>query len=242
MQGLFAGCIFLLGVLASGFAEAATLSVSPVSFDIVAPRANAKLTLQNRGKEQVAVQVRVFRWVKKNGADHLIPTRDVVASPPMAKLKPGGKYTVRIVRVSETVVQSEESYRLLVDQLPKPAKRAGPHVSFLIRQSIPVFFTPEVSEKKPVLKWSARLKGGELVLTATNSGLRHTRLSQVDVRSFAVAERPAANGLAGYVLAGSAAKWVQPAPKGLAPGSRIIITAQDEHGPIEATAIIGAAE
>jgi len=84
MQGLFAGCIFLLGVLASGFAEAATLSVSPVSFDIVAPRANAKLTLQNRGKEQVAVQVRVFRWVKKNGVDHLIPTRDVVASPPMA--------------------------------------------------------------------------------------------------------------------------------------------------------------
>jgi len=115
-------------------------------------------------------------------------------------------------------------------------------VSFLIRQSIPVFFTPEDSEEKPVLKWSARLKGGELVLTATNSGLRHTRLSQVDVRSSAVAERPAADGLAGYVLAGSAAKWVQPAPKGLAPGSRIIITAQDEHGPIEATAIIGAAE
>jgi fimbrial chaperone protein len=201
--------------------------------------------LQNRGEEQVAVQIRVFRWEKKNGTDHLIPTQDVVASPPMAKLKPGGKYSVRIVRVAETPVKAEESYRLLVDQLPKPVKGQGSQVSFLIRQSIPVFFAAEgsaESQERPLLNWSARLKGGNLVLSAANSGLRRVRLSRISVRTSGEASKPPEDGLAGYVLAGSSARWVRTAPKNVAVGSRIIISAQDEHGPIEATAILRPAD
>ena len=76
----------------------------------------------------------------------------------MATLKPHGKYTVRIVRVANEPVTSEESYRLLVDQLPKLVNRAGSAVSFLIRQSIPVFFTT-AELQKPSLVWSARIEG-----------------------------------------------------------------------------------
>jgi fimbrial chaperone protein len=239
MRGVLGTLLFLVHGLAASSAAAATISVSPVSFEIVAPSSNAKLTLQNRGEEEVAVQIRVLRWEKKNGADHLAPTKDVVASPPMAKLKPGGKYKVRIVRVSKTPVEAEESYRLLVDQLPKPVKHSSSHVSILIRQSIPVFFTTSSSNRTSV-KWSARMEGRALVLTAANDGRRRARLSKINIRSSAAAGEPAEDGLAGYVLAGSVSTWTQPAAKGLAAGSKIIITAQDEHGPIEATAIIGA--
>jgi fimbrial chaperone protein len=183
------------------------------------------------------VQIRVLRWEKKNGADHLVPTKDVVVSPPVAKLKAGGKYKVRIVRVSKTPVAAEESYRLLVDQLPKPVKHSSSHVSILIRQSIPVFFTSSLSNRASI-KWSARIEGQALVLSAANDGRRRARLSKIHLRSSAAAGGAAGDGFGGYVLAGSVSKWTQPAPKGLAAGSKIIITAQDEHGPIEATAII----
>jgi fimbrial chaperone protein len=241
MRQAFKAVFFLLCALANDPAPAATLSVSPVSFDIEAPRQNAKLTLQNRGNDAVATQIRVFRWEKKNGADSLVPTKDVVASPPVAKLKPGAKYTVRIVRVAKRPVEAEESYRLLVDQLPKPVKRTGSQVSLLIRQSIPVFFSTGKSDRTP-LAWSAGIKGGELVLTAHNGGARRVRLSKISVHSREYSSNGPGEGLVGWVLAGSASRWAQPTPKGLRSGSTITITAQDEHGPIEAAATIGVAE
>src|SRR5918993_1358762 len=149
--------LFVLIMLIAGPATAAMLSVSPVTLEIAAPRTNAKLNLENRGEEPVTVQIRVFRWAIKNGKESLTPTSSVVASPPMATLKPHGKYTVRIVRVANEPVTAEESYRLLVDQLPKPVNQPGSAVSFLIRQSIPVFFTT-AELQKPSLVWSARIE------------------------------------------------------------------------------------
>jgi fimbrial chaperone protein len=233
--------LFLLTMLVSGPAAAATLSVSPVSFDIIAPRNTAKLNVENRGEDPVAVQIRVFRWEKKDGKDSLIPTKDVVASPPFAKLKAKGKYTVRIVRLTKRPIGAEESYRLLVDQLPKPVKRPGSRVSFLIRQSIPVFFSARPSLKAS-LEWSARIEGRELILIAENKGLRRSKLSNIRLRSSTGASDAAGQGATGYVLAGSTAQWMQPIPKGLAPGAKIIILAQDEHGAIEATVAVAAAD
>ena len=108
----------LSGVAGSG--NCCNADVSPVSLDISAPRKSTKLNLENRGEEPVTVQIWVFRWENNDGKDSLTPTSSAVASPPVATLKPHGKYTVRIVRVANEPVASEENYRLLVDQLPKP--------------------------------------------------------------------------------------------------------------------------
>ena len=114
--------------------------MEPVSLDIAAPRKTSTLTLRNEGDDAVATQIRIFRWTRNGAEDELVPTKDVVASPPAARLKPNSKYTVRIVRVGKTPVEGEETYRLIVDQLPKPAKSDGPNVSFAVRYSIPIFF------------------------------------------------------------------------------------------------------
>jgi fimbrial chaperone protein len=182
----------------------------------------------------------VFHWENKDGKDTLTPTGSVVASPPMATLKPHGKYVVRIVRVAKEPVTSEESYRLFVDQLPKLVKRPGSRVSFLIRQSIPVFFTTAEMQTAS-LAWSARIEGQKLVLIAQNKGRRRAKLWNIRLRGPGATSK-SNEGFAGYVLAGSTARWVQPSPRGLVPGVRITIVAQDEHGPVEATAVIGAAD
>jgi fimbrial chaperone protein len=58
----------------------------------------------------------------------------------MLKVAPGTDYTVRIVRTAKGPVAGEESYRLLIDQLPEPKDRKANQVSLVIRHSIPVFF------------------------------------------------------------------------------------------------------
>jgi fimbrial chaperone protein len=233
--------MFVLIMLAAGPATAAMLSVSPVLLDIAAPQKSTKLNLENRGEEPVTVQIRVFRWASKNGKESLTPTSSVVASPPMATLKPHGKYTVRIVRVANEPVTSEESYRLLVDQLPKPVNQPGSAVSFLIRQSIPVFFTTAETHRA-ALAWSARIEGQKLVLVAQNKGRRRAKLSKIRLTGPSGVIGGPEDELAGYVLSGSTTQWVQPNLLGLVPGAKITIVAQDEHGPVEATAVVGAAD
>lgn len=237
IQAIF--CLVL--ALAGGPAFAAVISIAPVTLDIPAPKNSGKLTLQTWGEDELAIQIRVFRWEQKDGKDRLVPTKDVVASPPMAKLKPDTRYTVRVVRVAGTAVKGEESYRLLIDQLPRPAPPSGSQVNFLIRQSIPLFFSA-APDARASLRWTAQLENGLLVVTAKNEGGRRARLSNMSIETAAGVAGPPREGLAGYVLAGAAAKWVQRTPKGLAAGSRLTIRAQDEYGPIEAGVTVTAAD
>jgi fimbrial chaperone protein len=241
MRNLLQAILFLALALAGDHALAAVISIAPVILDLKAPKASGKLTLQTWGEDELAIQVRVFRWAQKGGKDVLVPTKEVVASPPMAKLKPDTRYTVRVVRVTGAPVQGEESYRLLIDQLPSPASQSGTQVNFLIRQSIPLFFSA-APDAKASLRWTASLEKGLLVVTAKNEGGRRARLSNMSIETAAGDAGPPREGLAGYVLAGSAAKWVQHAPKSLAAGSRLTIRAQDEYGPIEAGVTVTAAD
>lgn len=224
----------------AGSASASTLSMSPVMVEIRQPAKTSKITLRNRGEDAIAAQIRVFRWVNKDGTDQLIPTKEVVASPPAAKLLPNTEYKVRLVRVAKTPVVGEESYRLLIDQLPKPASHEGARVAFTVRHSIPVFFQGEGVKSGPLL-WSASIRDRTLVLTAANQGSRRARLFDVKVKIGTREVDARGGGLAGYVLGRSAAQWSIPLPKGLKTGSTITITARDERGPLKATAKVGSA-
>ncbi|WP_192182929.1 fimbrial biogenesis chaperone [Mesorhizobium amorphae] len=187
-------------------AEAASLRVAPVGLELVAPSAAATLSLSNEEKRPVNVQIRVFRWSQVNGAERLEPTSDVVASPPATVLKGESKLLVRIARVSKRPVSKEESYRVLIDQLPDPSRRGTTSVALVMRYSIPVFFSPP-DQAPPALSWSIRRNGGNLEVTASNSGGRRIRLSDLSLRSGSGKPTLLGKGLVGYVLAGSVKTW-----------------------------------
>ncbi|WP_177176667.1 fimbrial biogenesis chaperone [Faunimonas pinastri] len=195
-----------LASLASfGVAHAAGMSISPVLLDLQAPATTASVTLRTSGQDPIAVQVRVFRWTQQNGEDRVDPTRDVVASPPLVRLQPGADYQVRIVRLAKQPATSEESYRLLVDELPDPGRRRAGTVSLLVRYSVPVFFGPDTGAAD--VKWTATRAGGGIAVTAINTGTKRARIVDLSVEDgggHVVAER---RGLAGYVLAGATRHW-----------------------------------
>lgn len=226
------------GFLASAnVAQSASLRAAPARVDLVAPDSAATLNLRNEDTKPLNVQIRVFRWSQSGGEDSLEPTADVVASPPLTTLAPGADYVVRVVRVATTPVESEESYRLLVDELPDDSRRVPGAVTVVVRYSIPVFIVSRDAEP-PAVSWTAAPSTGGIELTAKNSGARHLRIS--DLKLMDGAKTIAAkNGLVGYVLPGAVARWLIPRVKGGATSHRSIsLAAKGDSGAINATVAV----
>jgi fimbrial chaperone protein len=230
--------IALLWLASNTAGEAASLRVSPVLVDLPAASAATTLSLRNDGLRPLNIQARVFRWVQSDGSERLEPTNEVVASPPIATLRPRADYALRLVRVSKTPIAGEASYRVLVDELPDPAARRPGTITLLMRQSIPVFFSDETTAP-PSVSWSATLRGRSLVLTARNAGDRRLRISALTVASNG--QLLARNdGLLGYVLGRSTMRWTLPLRRAGTYRGPIEIVASTDAGPVRARAALGA--
>ena len=240
MQSTTTKCSFAAALLlgACNWASAGSLQVEPVLVDVTAPGAASTLTLRNEGATPIEAQIRVFRWSLVDGQEKLEPTDDVVASPPSVSLTPKGQYIARIVRVSKQPVTGEESYRLLVDQLPDLSQQKNGAVNLLVRYSIPVFFGAS-DKKAPTVSWFLTTKGDKITLIARNNGERRLRISALSLRDANGKNISFGNGLAGYALGRSAKSWTLPGRAGgFAINGPASISAQSDNGPIQAVASI----
>ncbi|MER9950049.1 molecular chaperone [Mesorhizobium sp. M0047] len=220
-----------LVLLCAGFSQAASLRVAPTSLEMIAPDSAAVLNLHNDAKRPINVQVRVFRWTQVDGVERLEPTSDVVASPPSTKLGGGADYVVRVLRVGKAPVRTEESYRVVVDELPDPSRRQAGTVTLVLRYSIPVFFrSPDAST--PNVSFSLSRAGGGLILKARNDGDSRLRLSNITLNQGAK-KLGSRSGLVGYVLGGASMQWPIGSGKSLA-GSSVTLKAQSDFGPFDA--------
>lgn len=219
-----------------GRSLAAQLRVEPVLLELNAPAAAGSLTLRNDEAVDVVVQTRVLRWSQAGGKESLEPTTDVVASPPTVKLAPGADYVVRVVRVSKRPVRAEESYRVVVDQLPNVRRQQARAINLLIRHSIPVFFrNPQLSPSS--VSWSLGYEGDKLVVVASNSGDERLRIASLRLRDAAGTTVSFGAGLVGYALGQSSMSWIAPShPRGFGANGSVSITAETDKGPINAMA------
>src|SRR5580704_124123 len=124
----------------STWAGAASLSVSPITVDVVTPATNATVTARNGESRPLAAQIRVFRWTQVDGQDRLEPTEDVVASPPIVTINSGADYVVRLERTAAGEVAGEEAYRAVIDELPNPNRQRNGAIALVLRYLVPVFF------------------------------------------------------------------------------------------------------
>jgi fimbrial chaperone protein len=227
-----------------GFAapvSAASLQVAPVTIELPASAKAASLTLRNLGDAPMNAQIRLYRWSQENGEEQLTPTTDLVASPPAAQLKAGQAQIVRVVRVTDRLVEGEEAYRLLIDEVPQRPGSSGARVNFFVRYSIPVFFAQP--DAIPQLGWNVSTSNGKLVVSVENVGTRHVRISGLKLESPSGGNVSFGEGLVGYVLAHSMMSWTAPVPSParMSPGTAIRITAQGNDIRVGATATLGSA-
>jgi fimbrial chaperone protein len=216
--------------------RAASLQIEPVLIDVAAPGAASTVSLRNDGPAPISAQIRVFRWSQIDGKEQLEPTEDVVASPPAVSLAPKTNYVARIVRVTKRPVSGEESYRVLIDQLPAPTQQRGNAVNLLVRYSIPVFFGAS-DRRDPAVAWTVAVSGNKVKVTARNEGDRRIRIAALNIRDAKGKTVAFGKGLVGYVLGKSTIGWTAPAA-GFAAGGSISVSAQSDTGPVDATASI----
>ena len=215
-------------------ASAAGLQVTPISLDIPAQEQSQAMFLSNSGKTPLRAQVRVQAWTQSGGNEQLETTREVVASPPIVEIAPGGRQMVRIVRLQPAPAAQEKTYRLIIDELPGSDGAQQPSAAglqFLLRYSMPVFVLPSVAAGSPALAAASAANGAmpqtditrlaasvkangpdASTLVIVNSGARRAKISQlafIDARGQRNILFP---GLMGYVLAGQTMQWPLPLP------------------------------
>ena len=213
--------LFSLG----GGAWAFSLSFSPINLFVVAPYKAGAVSLSNQAKDPVRLQVRIFRWKQVNGEEVLEPTRDVIANPPSMTIPGEQTYTIRVARISAAPITTEQSYRILIDELPSPINPTGAKIGvrMLFRTSLPVFFsTKAVAPKIAWRLWSA---GGKLNLDAVNSGTRHIKLVDLAIEGPQGRTTFNAAGTDAYVLPGSTLRYTSASgPVSYTPGTMVTIT------------------
>lgn len=205
-------------LLCSNWAMASGLQVSPISLSIQARENASGLTLSNTGDNVVHAQVRVYHWSQDKTGDQLTLSRGLLASPPMIELNPNDKQLIRIIRAKAPPQGSsavEDSYRVLVNELPikSPDQKSG--LQFALSYSLPVFVQPVgVVKTAPKRQWSTHVQpeGKQIKLRVHNSGNGHAQLASLSFVDTTGTSIDVHKGLLGYVLPGATMYWTLKTP------------------------------
>lgn len=189
-------------VLGATAALGATLGVSPTRIELAPGRPAAVVTLTNSGEAPLLLQVETFAWRSSPSTADLEPTRELVAVPPLLRLAPGDRQIVRVARRSDAPPAVEESFRLLVTEVPSGEAAAG-GVRLALRMSLPVFVTPPGARAEP--RWTIERDAAGPSLVVANRGRAHLHVRRIEVLA---AARPIGLGDGPvYVLAGREHRW-----------------------------------
>ncbi|MGE1174966.1 molecular chaperone [Pseudomonas sp. BW7P1] len=228
---LRAGCAISVWVLLAAVKVQAASSVLiwPIDPVLEADQQASALWLENRGSETANLQIRVFGWSQNGYQEQYQNQRDVIGSPPVAKIEPGQKQLVRLTRTRDVPPGQELAYRIIIDEIPSaqpPVADAGKTaaaIRFQMRYSVPLFaygaglWGKEDSTRQrdpkgiglPQLSWRSVSVDGKPYVEVRNQGAVHARLTDVAFRQGGQS-KPLAEGLLGYVLPGAVMRW--PAP------------------------------
>lgn len=190
-----------------GTMHASSLQISQVMVELRANESAYGLTLRNPGEHPLYGQVRVFRWDQSLGEDALTPTQDLVASPPIIQIAAHGEQQVRLIRRDTEPVMTEQSYRILIDEIPTPDTTVANGVNIQLRYSVPAFIEPPGAQGKPVLSWHLAQDERGWLLRVSNTGNRRGQIGTVQLAAADGKTHILNSGLLGYALPGRTRQW-----------------------------------
>ena len=203
---------------------AASLQVAPISVSF-SPQEKAKeIWLTNTSERPIRAQTRVLIWSQVSGQDQVNPTRDLVASPSITEIKAGEQQLIRIIRIAPQNTAVEQTYRLLIDELPSSAQAdAQTGLQLLLQYSIPVFIQPTDSiamRNGLTLLNQVNFQYQNQQLIVKNNAKSHIRISELTYINPNGERIPLINGLVGYALAGQSMRWEIPESKKILPNGK----------------------
>ncbi len=217
-----------MALLTTNAWAAASVQIWPINPVIKAEEKATGLWLENRGNEEVTLQVRVFAW-EQDAGDAYANQKTIMPSPPVFSLPSGEKQLIRLTKIGDVAPGIEDAYRIIVDEVPVKSGSSdvqGSLLKFQMRYSIPLFAygdgaQPMTEQGDPTLRTlenglSWRIVDGQLEIR--NSSNHHVRLTEARIVN-GETELAQGNELLGYVLAHSTNRW--PVPKGMSKQSSL---------------------
>lgn len=185
------------------FAQAGSLAISPVRVDLSETKLNSTVQVTNSGDEPITVQVHAAGWRTEGAEDSYLETNDVVVNPPVFTLAAGQKQIIRLGLRSRDRIEIERSYRLILEEVPKPPKPGT--IGTVLRISLPIFQVPR-RPVAPILIWQAGFTDdGALKISVRNDGSAHDRIKELVIE---VGAERIPSSLSAYVLPGGRRDFV----------------------------------
>jgi fimbrial chaperone protein len=196
-----AAAVVLFSVLCAAGAQ--SLSVLPVNVFLDPGQKAATLGVTNSGSKPTTIQVRAYDWSQMDDKDQLVPSRIVVASPPLVTIPPGGTQVVRLI-LRQTPDDKEATYRILLDQIPGPGEPGV--IQMVLRLSIPVFAMP-ATKAVPQVRFHLERDADRLYLVGVNTGKSHEAIRDIVVTTPGDQKLKTKGQASAYILAGVTRKW-----------------------------------
>ncbi|WP_233973283.1 fimbrial biogenesis chaperone [Pectobacterium versatile] len=222
--------VFLLSGFASSCFAASSILVWPIYQVIESDESSSALWLENKGNAPVGLQIRIMSWKQIDFQDRYAEQSNVIATPPFMTLEPGKRNMVRLIRVNPAPANTEQAYRIIVDEIAAPNQQNAPQMGlqFQMRYLLPLFLDGagvwthtrpgkrrvNAEPTRPVLSWRVSAVGGGNYLYVRNRGVVHARLSNVywsADQSGKGSQVKVTDGFLGYVLPGQEMRWSLPA-------------------------------
>lgn len=192
----------VLALLSLHFAaQAGSFAVSPVRLYMTPKDRAIAVTLRNEGDTEVVLQAEINTWTQKaDGTDELVPTDDLILSPPIIKLPPRGTQVVRLARLVPPDADRQLTYRMIIREVPEINAKPGINIPFALAFSLPVFITPPPAARKMDCNLS-KTSPKEATVTCANTGTAYAQTREITLKYANGASVKLDGG--GYVLPGA---------------------------------------
>lgn len=232
----------VLSVAAIGPAFAGSIAVNPVRVNLSTTQTTSPLVVRNSGAEPSVVQLQIVSWSQQDGKDVLVPSRDLLATPPIFTVPAGGSQIVRVGLRQRTAAQAEGSYRLILQEVPPPPKPEFRGLQVALRLSVPVFIAPAIAPTT-TLAWQANVTAtqnspADLKISALNTGNAHVQVLGFKLSSGGVELPLMSPSEAAYVLPGQRREWSLRLTSVPASGSTLRIEAKTDAGDRPASVVV----
>ena len=235
-QWLRRACVAVtLAQLVPAAARAAALEISTVMVTFASGQAIETLALRNASANPISAQIRAFEWRQTKTDDDLAPTTRLIASPPICTIAPGQEQIVRLLAAMPQN-DTEQAYRLYVDELPTLDAAQTSQVKIALRYSVPAFVPPlGAGTALPALRWQVSCDRERWTLRIANAGRVHAQIASLGVIDPQTAKAVQLNGgLFGYVLAHAEREW--PVTMRVKASDRMRFVARINGTPVESEA------
>lgn len=212
----------------------AGMQVNPIRVELSAASPISAITITNEAADSATtIQTRIVSWRRVDGVDSYDASEDLVVTPPIFTLTPGGNQIVRVGLRKNKTASVEATYRVYLSEIAKPAKPGFQGLSVTLNVGVPVFVLPNGAADRQ-LEWSIEVgENRSPLLIVKNKGNIHAQLHQIEFADEAPSQespyKPISEG--GYLHAGQQLSWplsLQRTTKG-----RLKIIAQSRTGRIE---------